>query len=78
MTALRVALLLLAIDVGPLGATLFSGTLAAGVTVVGAVAGVGAVVGIGVGFTGAGGALQPLSKAKATVPMVSKLCDEDF
>jgi hypothetical protein len=60
-------LLLRAKDVGPEGARIFSGILAAGVT------GTGAGVGIGIGFTGAGGLLQPLIKAKAVALRVNKL-----
>jgi hypothetical protein len=59
-------LLLRANEVVTLGAAIFSGTLAAGVTGNGA-------GGVGVGFTGAGGLLQPLSKAKAAALRVNKL-----
>jgi hypothetical protein len=52
-----------------LGTTIFSGTLAAGVT--GKGAGVGG--GVGIGFTDAGGLLQPLIKAKAVALRVNKL-----
>ena len=66
--SLRYSLLLRANEVVPLGAAIFSGTLAAGVT------GTGAGVGVGViGFTGAGGLLQPLIKAKAVALRVNKL-----
>jgi hypothetical protein len=60
-------LLFRANEVVPLGMSIFSGTLAAGVT------GTGAGAGVGIGFTGAGGLLQPLIKAKAVALRVNKL-----
>jgi hypothetical protein len=62
-------LLFRAKDVGPEGARIFSGILAAGVTGTG----VGVGGGVGIGFTGAGGLLQPLIKAKAVALRVNKL-----
>jgi hypothetical protein len=63
--SLRYSWLLRANEVVPLGAAIFSGTLAAGVTGNGA--------GVGVGLTGAVGVLQPLIKAKAVALRVNKL-----
>jgi hypothetical protein len=55
--------------VGPLGTTIFSGTLAAGGT--GTFTGNG--TGNGAGFMGAGGLLQQLIKDKAVALRVNKL-----
>jgi hypothetical protein len=67
--SLRYSLLVRASDVGPLGTTIFSGTLAAG----GMGTGTGTGTGAGAGFTGAGGLLQPVIKAKAAALRVNKL-----